>query len=74
MSERFILQKSTDPEYWVCTDTENMIVCKFKEHNFNEDQNFTTLENFSPENFMQLAQYVREMSDWLFKMHYRLIF
>lgn len=36
---RFILEKSQDlPGWWVLTDAENLVVLKFKEHEFNESQ------------------------------------
>lgn len=71
---RFLLQKSEKPNYWVCTDTENLIVCVFKNKNFNGDQNFTLLEDFDPEKYMLLAQLAREMGDWLKENHYEKIF
>lgn len=38
-TERYLLQKSLiTPGYWVCTDTQNEIVCIFREHDFNESQ------------------------------------
>ena len=72
--ERYLLQQSDKPGHWVCTDQENLIVCVFKEHQFNETQEMTTLENFDPNNFMKLATYMREMGDWLFENHYDKIF
>lgn len=72
--ERYILEKSEKENYFVCTDTENLIVCIFENHNFNDNQKFTTLENFNPKNFMQLAKFCREMGDWLSKNHYNKIF
>jgi hypothetical protein len=32
---RFDLKPSEQPNWWVLTDTENMIVMRFKEHDFN---------------------------------------
>lgn len=67
--DRFILQPSSTPGKWVCTDVENSIVCTFKERAFNETQNVTTLNDFDPRNFMLLAKYMCEMGDWLAKNH-----
>jgi len=72
--ERFILQKSTNAGYFVCTDTKNKITCIFKKHDYNNDQKFTLLEDFDPENFMQIAKYTREMAEWLRENHYEKIF
>lgn len=45
-NRRFRLEKSKDlPDWWVLTDTENMIVLKFKEHEFNETQRITILDD-----------------------------
>jgi len=75
MKSRFILQKSElKPNHWVCTDTENLIICTFENKNFNDTQEFKTLEEFNPANFMQLARYAREMGDWLRENHYDIIF
>ena len=68
------LQPSTKPGYWVCTDTLNLVVCVFKEHAFNEDQKFTTLNDFNPDNIMKLAEIGREMGDWLRANHYNKLF
>ena len=75
MKNRFIIQHSElKPEYWVCTDTENLIICTFENKNFNDNQEFKELENFDPANYMQLAKIVREMSDWLRENHYDKVF
>ena len=71
MKNRFIIQPSElKPGYWVCIDTENLIICTFEHKNFNDNQEFKQLENFDPANYMQLAKIVREMSDWLRENHY----
>ena len=74
-NNRFVIQKSElKPGYWVCTDTENLIICTFENKNFNDNQEFKELENFDPAKYMQLAKIVREMSDWLRENHYEKIF
>lgn len=67
---RYILQKSVQPNYWVCTDTLFKIVCIFENKNFNENQKFEILEDFDAANYMQLAEIAREMADWLRANHY----
>ena len=69
MNRRYILQPSEKLNHWVCTDTENLIVCTFENKKFNDTQKMTTLENFNPDNFMKQAKYMREMGDWLYKNH-----
>lgn len=72
---RFVLQNSQlKPNHSVCTDTENLIVCTFENHKFNDTQEFKQLEDFNPDNYMQLAKIVREMADWLRENHYDIVF
>ena len=69
--ERFIIQHSqTQPDGWVCTDKENGIVCRFTEHQFNETQQFTFLEDVPQPDAQTIATAVREMADWLRANHY----
>lgn len=71
--ERFILQPSREQGFWVATDKENGIVITFREHQFNETQKITLLnENTfsSTEQAMKLPTYLREIADWLRAEHY----
>ena len=69
--ERFIIQHSqTQPDGWVCTDQDNGIVCRFREHQFNETQQFTFLEDVPLPDAQAIARTVREMADWLRSNHY----
>ena len=71
--ERFILQPSQEPGFWVATDTEHNIVVKFREHKFNETQEVTLLNNetfSSQQEAMKYATYLRELADWLRDNHY----
>lgn len=76
--ERFILQKSaTQENWWVCTDTEYNIVCRFENHRFNDTQDFTLLDGDTfgtKDEALAYATYVREMADWLREHHYDAIF
>ena len=46
MSKRFVLRESQDlPGWWVLTDTENEIVVKFKDKDFNGTQKVTPLND-----------------------------
>lgn len=69
--DRFIIQHSqTQPDGWVCTDKENGLVCRFTEHQFNETQHFTFLEDIKHPDAQAIARIAREMADWLRANHY----
>ena len=71
MKQRFIIQQSqTQPNGWVCTDTENCIVCVFEHQKFNETQQFTILEDIKNPDANKLARAVNEMAEWLRSKHY----
>lgn len=70
MGNRFILQPSKEQGFWVATDTEHGIVVKFREHQFNETQQITLLDDVRGEDFMVLARYMRELGDWMAQNHY----
>ena len=78
MKERFKLEPSQLKEgWWVCTDTEHLLVCTFEEHKFNETQKFTNLEGEdekfpSMDAVMAHLRIMREMSDWLAINHYKI--
>ena len=72
---RFILEKSQDlPGWWVLTDTENLVVLKFKEHEFNESQQVTFIDE--DKSFIEklgeqgIAEVLREMGDYMFTHWY----
>lgn len=72
--ERYVLQKSqTQPNSWVCTDTEHGIVCVFEDEKFNETQQFSFLEDVRLDALF-IARLMREMADWLRENHYKKIF
>ena len=63
--------------WWVCTDTENLLVCTFQEGKFNDTQKFTNLEGEdekfqSMDEVMAHLRVMREMSDWLAVNHYKI--
>ena len=72
---RFKLEKSKEQEGWyVLTDTENLVVIKFKKHEFNEAQKITHLDNdqhvirnLGPQG---IARVLREMGDYMFTHWY----
>lgn len=66
--ERYIIQESEAEQYWICTDQENGLVCKFEQGNFNDNQNFTLLED-STASASQLANLATDMGDWLRENH-----
>lgn len=65
---RYILQPSESPGYFVCTDTENGIVCVFEAGNFNDNQKFSVLDERQTV-ASALASAAREMGDWLVENH-----
>ena len=72
---RFKLEKSKEKEGWyVLTDTENLIVIKFKKHEFNETQKITHLD--SDQEVIRnlgaqgIARVLREMGDYMFTHWY----
>lgn len=72
---RYLLQKSEeDPLWWVLTDTEAQIVCRFKEGKFNETQKVTPLNDISQYDVFKLPQIATDMADWLRDNHYEIIF
>lgn len=55
------------------TDTENLVVLKFKNHDFNNTQKVTMLEDANL-TALQVARIMREMGDWLALHHIDKIF
>lgn len=72
---RFILQKSQDlPGWWVLTDTENEIVVKFKDKDFNGTQKVTPLNDDSvilakAGGAQGFARVMREIGDYVARHH-----
>lgn len=71
--KRFIVQESSDPGYWVITDLQNNIVCKFLERNFNKDQKITDINDNPISDPLTLATALREMGEYLYSTHPELI-
>lgn len=76
---RYLLERSQEnPDWWVLTDTENLIVCKFKEHLFNETQRITILEESKFTNNAkcadELAKIMSDMGDYIFSHWYSIAF
>lgn len=73
--KRFRLEKSQDlPGWWVLTDTENFVVLKFKEHEYNESQQITFLNEdksvIEKLGAQGIAQILREMGNYMFTHWY----
>lgn len=72
---RFILQKSQDlPGWWVLTDTENDIVVKFKDKDFNGTQKVTPLNDDSvvlakAGGAQGFARVMREIGEYMVQYH-----
>ena len=71
--KRFIVQESSDPGYWVITDLQNNIVCKFLERNFNKDQKITDINDNPISDPLTLATALRDMGEYLYSTHPELI-
>ena len=72
---RYLLQPSEQQsDGWVCTDTENGIVCRFQAHRFNETSKMTFLEDVPQPDALQIARLMREMGDWLAEHHGDILF
>lgn len=73
--KRFRLEKSQDlPGWWVLADTENLVVLKFKEHEFNESQQVTFIDEdksvIEKLGAQGIAEVLREMGDYMFTHWY----
>lgn len=74
-NKRFKLEQSQDlPGWWVLTDIDNLIVIKFKEHEFNETQRITVLEESMFVNRTdcanELAHIASEMGNYMLTHYY----
>ena len=75
--DRFIIQRSATPGWWVATDKENNIVVQFEHGKYNDTQKVTLLngDTFTSEvEAMKVATYLRELADWLREEHYEKLF
>lgn len=67
---RFVVEPSSSrDEWWVVTDTQELIVCQFHSREFNDTQQITLLEDIRADNAGDAAQHLsrvlREMADYL---------
>lgn len=75
MSKRFVLRESQDlPGWWVLTDTENEIVVKFKDKDFNGTQKVTPLNDDSVTlakvgGVPGYARVMREIGEYMVQYH-----
>lgn len=75
MNNRFKLEKSTrQKNWWVLTDTENLVVIRFKEHEYNETQKVSILDesklNDNKDLVSIMARIMREMGDYMATNYY----
>ena len=73
--KRFKLERSQDqPGWWVLTDTESLVVVKFKEHEFNDNQKVTFIDDdqsvIEKLGAQGIARVLREMGDYMFSHWY----
>lgn len=72
---KFILQRSTTrPDGWVVTDTENGIVIRFDDGDFNGSQKVSLLNETHEYDLNSLARLVREIAEWTNYYHAELCF
>lgn len=76
MTDRFTIQPSSEPGFWVATDTKHGIVIEFQEHRFKETQKVTILageEYRANDDGIDMPTYVSRMVRFLNKHHYDLL-
>ena len=67
---RFRLEKSKDTlGVWVLTDTENLIVARFKDGDFNGSLKISFIDDNAPVDASQIAKAMREMGTWISVHH-----
>lgn len=75
MSKYIIQKSSTQPNGWVLSDTENLIVIRFEDGKFNETQNVVILDDSKlqalPRGVMatEAAKIMQTMGDWAARHH-----
>ena len=75
MKNRFKLEKSKETfGWWVLTDTDNLVVIRFEEHQYNETQKVYLLKESemisSPDIEAKLARIMREMGEYMYTHWY----
>ena len=71
--ERFLVQESSDPGYWIITDQESSLVCKFLERQYSKDYKITDLDGKPVTDLITMANALSEMGDYLMARHPELI-
>ena len=66
--DRFVLQRASDPNWWIVGDPEGMFVIRFQEHDFNGTRKITYLKDTSS-NALAEARVLREIPEWLQLYH-----
>lgn len=71
--KRFKLEKSQNlPNWWVLTDTENLIVIRFEHGKYNESQQATVLDESRFNNAScigELSTIIREIGEYMVRYH-----
>lgn len=67
-ADRFVLQRASDPSWWVVGDSEGIFVIRFKEHDFNGTWKITYLKDTSSSALAE-ARVLREIPEWLQLYH-----
>lgn len=64
----YILQESSEENYFIVTNEESGIVIKFKKKDFNNTQEITFLEDVKPDP-LKIAKEMRKIGDFLVENH-----
>lgn len=71
--ERFILQPSKEPGWYVLTDEELLITLRFRAGDYNGSQQVKMIDESRVKDPMDIATSLRLMGDWMLKYHKELV-
>ena len=71
--ERFILQPSMEPGWYVLTDEQLLITLRFRAGDYNGSQKVKMIDESRVKDPMDIATSLRLMGDWMLKYHKELI-
>lgn len=70
---RFVLQPSKEPGWYVLTDEELLITLRFRAGDYNGSQKVKMIDESRVKDPMDIATSLRLMGDWMLKYHKELI-
>lgn len=71
--ERFLLQPSKEPGWYVLTDEQLLITLRFRAGDYNGSQQVKMIDESLVKDPMDIATSLRLMGDWMLKYHKELI-